>query len=94
MKALVDAILSSLPAFKNIPHFSSRAIVDSTLLTMFSLYIPSFPAVLNGPNKSVVSPDWVTAMKPPLKWGKSCSYISEAILTSTESKQPKSLIKY
>jgi hypothetical protein len=53
----VLAILISLPAFKNIPHFASLAKVDSTLLTILNLVSPNSPASVNGLSKSVVSPD-------------------------------------
>jgi hypothetical protein len=53
----VLAILISLPAFTNIPHFASLASVESTLFTILNLTIPLSPASLNGFSKSVVSPD-------------------------------------
>ena len=56
-KALVDAILVSLPAFRKTPHLASLASVYSTLLTILNLLIPSFPPILNGARTSVVSPD-------------------------------------
>ena len=56
-KALVEATLDSLPAFRKTPHLASRAKVDSTLLTMLNLLMPSLAASLKGTNKSVVSPD-------------------------------------
>lgn len=54
---MVLAILSSLPAFKNMPHPASLASVDSTLLTILNLVIPNLPASSKGFSKSVVSPD-------------------------------------
>lgn len=56
-KALVEATLDSFPALRKTPHFASLARVDSTLLTILNLLMPSFPAILKGAKTSVVSPD-------------------------------------
>jgi hypothetical protein len=61
---------------------ASLARVDSTLFTMLNLLIPSFPASLKGPRRSVVSPDYETQSNPPFLLGKSLFCISDAILTS------------
>jgi hypothetical protein len=83
MNALVDATDSSLPQFKNTPHFSSLARVDITLLTTLSLVNPSTFANLNGISRSIVSPLYDTDRNPPfLIPYKSYLVISDAIFAS------------
>ena len=71
MKALVLAILNSLPALRKIPHLAPRARVDSTLFTILNLTNPFSPAYAKGLSRSVVSPDYETERNPPLLLGKS-----------------------
>ena len=87
------AIEISLPAFRKIPHLVSRASVDSTLFTIEISLMDAYFAKARGVSRSVVSPDYETNKTPAcsLSWGKSDIAISEPILTSTDSKQPKAL---
>ncbi len=82
MKALVEATDNSLPQFKKTPQFSSLARVDMTLFTTLSLVRPACLAILKGMRRSIVSPDYETAMKPPFLTFKSFNPISEAVLAS------------
>lgn len=83
MKAFVEATDNSLPQLRKTPQLFSLASVDMTLLTTLSLVNPASFAILNGINRSIVSPDYETEIKPPFFIFKSFSVISDAILAST-----------
>lgn len=74
--ALVLATEISLPAFTKIPHNTSLAKDDSTLLTIPTQTIPSFLQILNYKNiltafnTSFDSPDWLTKIHNGLSFGK------------------------
>lgn len=83
MKAFVEATDNSLPQLRKTPQLFSLASVDMTLLTTLSLVNPASFAILNGINRSIVSPDYETEIKPPFFIFRSFSVISDAILAST-----------
>lgn len=76
--AFVLATENSLPQFKNMPQSFSLASVELTLFTIFIRYKPFCYAILNGINKSIVSPLWEILKNPPFDLGKSLLLISLA----------------